>query len=288
MFLDNKYLKWYMRLVSKQEQNCYTEVHHIIPRSMGGTNSKDNLVPLSLKAHLVAHHLLTKITSGGDLRKMLYAYRAMSNLNIHGKRTKITTRQYAFIRQSLRGLPVSDQQRLNMRNAQLGKVLSEEHRKKIGDGGRGKKRTLETRQNISESLLGREFSIEHRANISKGRIGQSLSNETKNKLSKSMSGRSWNDEHCLLISKGLEKFRYTLVSPEGQTFITDNLKSFSASIGIPYTSLNPMSKIGGTHKSGWVINIRETKEPKIYDAIDQRRHDLRTARRTSLVRRQEA
>jgi len=49
MFLDNKYYKWYKELTSKQDRSleCYTEKHHIIPRSMGGKDTKENLVVLN-------------------------------------------------------------------------------------------------------------------------------------------------------------------------------------------------------------------------------------------------
>jgi hypothetical protein len=39
----------------------YTENHHIIPRCMGGSNDKENLVKLTPEEHYVAHQLLVKI-----------------------------------------------------------------------------------------------------------------------------------------------------------------------------------------------------------------------------------
>ncbi|ATN93192.1 MobB-like homing endonuclease [Salmonella phage Melville] len=39
----------------------YTENHHIIPRCMGGSDDKDNLVALSAREHFIAHQLLYKI-----------------------------------------------------------------------------------------------------------------------------------------------------------------------------------------------------------------------------------
>ena len=62
MFLDNKYYKWYKELTSKQDRSleCYTEKHHIIPKSMGGLDTKENLVVLTAREHYIAHLLLTK------------------------------------------------------------------------------------------------------------------------------------------------------------------------------------------------------------------------------------
>jgi hypothetical protein len=42
----------------KREENFH--IHHIIPKSMGGNNSKGNLVKLTIREHLFAHLLLAK------------------------------------------------------------------------------------------------------------------------------------------------------------------------------------------------------------------------------------
>jgi hypothetical protein len=39
----------------------YSELHHIIPKCIGGNNSKNNLVKLTPEEHYVAHQLLVKI-----------------------------------------------------------------------------------------------------------------------------------------------------------------------------------------------------------------------------------
>lgn len=63
----------------------YTEVHHIVPRCLGGTNDKDNLVVLTAKQHFLAHKILVKkyehLTKGKEDKtpyyKMLRAFTAM-------------------------------------------------------------------------------------------------------------------------------------------------------------------------------------------------------------------
>ncbi|XAO54597.1 homing endonuclease [Yersinia phage vB_YenM_P8] len=42
----------------------YKEIHHIIPRCMGGTDEKTNLVELTAREHFIAHLLLCKINPG--------------------------------------------------------------------------------------------------------------------------------------------------------------------------------------------------------------------------------
>ena len=80
MFIDNKYTATYYRLVDRargktKSINDGNQTHHILPRCLGGTNSPDNLVVLTYKEHRVAHRLLTKMVSGSNRYKMLYAYR---------------------------------------------------------------------------------------------------------------------------------------------------------------------------------------------------------------------
>ncbi len=46
---------------SRESVEGYTEVHHILPRVMGGSDDESNLVTLTYPEHLVSHHLLAKI-----------------------------------------------------------------------------------------------------------------------------------------------------------------------------------------------------------------------------------
>lgn len=75
MFANNKYTKIYWSLISNaQSKNrvkrrktfhnyVYYELHHIIPRSIGGTEDKSNLVLLTAREHFICHYLLCKMTN---------------------------------------------------------------------------------------------------------------------------------------------------------------------------------------------------------------------------------
>lgn len=60
------YQKIYDALVQKRRENPldkknqYCESHHIIPRSLGGTNELENIVNLTAREHYVAHKILVK------------------------------------------------------------------------------------------------------------------------------------------------------------------------------------------------------------------------------------
>lgn len=106
MYLDNKYTKWYNSIISKAQTRAlesYTEKHHIIPRSLGGTNLPDNLVKLTGREHFICHWLLMKMVTGPAREKMVYAFRMMrvTSKDHSGNRyeTKLTSRIFAKYRE---------------------------------------------------------------------------------------------------------------------------------------------------------------------------------------------
>lgn len=76
-----------------KKQGIYYEKHHIVPRSMGGANNKENLVWLTAREHFVAHWLLWKIHRN---KQMAYAFYSFS-ANRYNKR-KLTSYQYEVLR----------------------------------------------------------------------------------------------------------------------------------------------------------------------------------------------
>lgn len=177
MFLENKYYKWYKELTSKQDRSldCYTEKHHIIPRSMGGKDTKENLVVLTAREHYIAHLLLTKCVEKKYRGKMLHAYVMMAKVK--------DSNQKRFYK-------------INSRIFEARKIESNKLKREY-------RHTKETRENISKNLKGvpkPEFTEEHKKNISKGHKGQKAwnkglkgivkySDKTKEKMSKSAKGR---------------------------------------------------------------------------------------------------
>jgi len=55
----------------------YKEIHHIIPKCMGGSDLKENLTPLFPEEHIIAHLLLTKIYPNNY--KLLQSAHCMTN-----------------------------------------------------------------------------------------------------------------------------------------------------------------------------------------------------------------
>ena len=78
--LNNKYTKYYTQLVESRKQlnrqfstGCGLEKHHIIPKSLGGTDNKNNIVVFTPREHCLAHMLLAKMYNGTAKAKMINA-----------------------------------------------------------------------------------------------------------------------------------------------------------------------------------------------------------------------
>lgn len=106
------YLKHYNQLCStrnllgrSKQDDVYYEEHHIIPKSLGGSNSADNLVLLTAREHYIAHLLLYnhyKTIGGDDFRKMSFALVSMASTNKNLSRDILNSRQYALIKEAAR------------------------------------------------------------------------------------------------------------------------------------------------------------------------------------------
>jgi hypothetical protein len=97
------YRKQYSLLISKygshtKPGDVFVERHHILPKSLGGTNEVDNLVYLTARAHLVAHKLLYKIYKN---RQMALALKRMCEAPKHSSRPNISGRDYEYARKCL-------------------------------------------------------------------------------------------------------------------------------------------------------------------------------------------
>jgi hypothetical protein len=94
MFIENEFTEQYYRIIknakirlpngSSRKQAkillSYTELHHIIPKSIGGETNQENLVWLTAEEHLAVHLLLPKMVyDEKNVRKMVQAVIRMIN-----------------------------------------------------------------------------------------------------------------------------------------------------------------------------------------------------------------
>lgn len=96
------YNKIYTKLVKRaqtRQLNGYTELHHITPRCIGGTDETSNLVRLTAKEHFLAHKLLCEIHPTED--KLFYALWLMAigkKKWKHKEPYNVTSRDYERIK----------------------------------------------------------------------------------------------------------------------------------------------------------------------------------------------
>jgi hypothetical protein len=182
MFKTNKYSQIYYSIVERaksREKIGYTESHHILPKSLGGTNDPSNLVDLTAREHYICHLLLTKFTEGTAYQKMSYALHRITNKKenyikssriyemirtAHSEMLSKKTKGVSMLERC--GVPyaheISEYQKERIRQSNKSRVWTEEMRKKMSESQkkRFKERpesfvtpvmTTEARQKISES-----------------------------------------------------------------------------------------------------------------------------------------
>lgn len=76
------YQKIYDKIIENRKHNIpdgYKEHHHIVPRCLGGTDDRSNLVYLTAREHFICHYLLTKIYTerSSEWYKMNHAFMIM-------------------------------------------------------------------------------------------------------------------------------------------------------------------------------------------------------------------
>lgn len=175
--LTMNYQKIYNQLIEKRQINkiCIKEYkhlyplepsperHHIIPKSLGGSNKKDNLVILTCREHFVAHQLLVKIAQQNNdknaLIKMTHAlirfYNGQQNKCKHISKN---SHQYFYYKKLNKNIGISDSTRQLMRdNWKIRKQTpeSKETRYKKSKSHIGYKHSTEAKHNMSIAQLNR-------------------------------------------------------------------------------------------------------------------------------------
>jgi hypothetical protein len=165
IFISNKYYNIYYNIINKAiSRNFrsrkeakkilgYVEQHHVLPRSLGGDDSRNNTVYLTAREHFICHLLLVRMTTYPEKRSMIFAlqnfiHRKKDKLNDY----KINSHRYALLRE----LASKEMSKLHKGKTSWNKGLKQDEKS-------NKKRSL--------SLKGKTHTEEHRLNVSLSRRG---------------------------------------------------------------------------------------------------------------------
>ena len=167
------------RFIPSHNENVYKERHHIIPRCLGGTNDKDNLIDLLAKEHFIAHKLLAE--ENPTNKSLTYAWWNMCQINGRDYQDRYIPTAEEYEEARIAVASVLSEARKGDKNPMFGKQVSfsEEHKQKLRQANLGRKLSQDAKEKIRQARLGQTLTDEHKAKISKsckghGRPGKSV------------------------------------------------------------------------------------------------------------------
>jgi hypothetical protein len=177
MMYDKHYAALIAKAQSRPKPEGYMERHHVVPRSMGGSDAPDNLVWLTAREHFVAHVLLAKM-HGGSQWYAVMMFAAGEKRTVNSRLYEAAKKHHAaWMAENYSGRKLPETRRtaismgLKGNTNTKGSTLSEEHRAAIAKSMRG-----------NTNNAGRKASAETRAKMAAARRGRGRSEETKARI----------------------------------------------------------------------------------------------------------
>lgn len=223
----------------------YKEKHHIQPRCCGGTDDEDNIIELFAEEHYEAHKILA--LENPDNSGLRYAWIMMS-LREKNK-TYQTAEEYALARvalseflknrtyseethEKMRKAAIGNKRRLGTKTSEIGiqhmreaaklkGPMTEETKKKISDGNRGKTVSDESKKKISESRKGIKFSAEHKQKLSEWQKGKPKPSSTY-KHTYEQSQKAWETRRLNGTDGAANKGKICITDGVKNAFISSN------------------------------------------------------------------
>lgn len=177
MMHDKHYAALIAKAQSRPKPSGYVERHHVVPRSLGGSDAPDNLVWLTAREHFVAHVLLAKMHGGSQwFAVMMFA--AGEKRTVNSRLYEAAKKHHAeWMAENYSGRKLPEAHRAAISSGMKGNTntkgatLSEEHRAAIAKSLRG-----------NTNNAGRKASAETRAKMAAARRGRGRSEETKARI----------------------------------------------------------------------------------------------------------
>lgn len=200
MFNKSKYTTWYYKIIDNATVRpipFITERHHIIPRSLGGDDTENNIANLTPKEHYICHLLLTKMVIEQDAYdKMSNALWCMTNGFGTGERYRVSSKSKLYSVARINFIEAQKERQKGKNNSFYGKRHSIETRNKIS------KNNSMHRTEIREKCKGPRpgfmphnhysgWSEDTKKKISESLKGNIHSEDTREKMRKSKSNLVW-------------------------------------------------------------------------------------------------
>lgn len=274
----------------------YTEKHYTFPKSIFGKNNR--VVVLTGREHYIAHALLEKIYIGRyglkdkKTKKMITAFWCMNNQNTKNEYFNSYLYENCKIRyiSSQKGKKLTEEQKKKMSienkqrfwwtdgentkhskecpgdgwyrgrpNINLGRVMSEETKRKIGEKNKNKIRTKEHKEKLSKNSKGRKWwnnGVEDKHTTEcpgdgwvLGRTMESWCKGKKNIFSQEVIEKT---------TRRMLKYEYTIKSPDGKIYVIDNLNKFCKENNLTTNRMRSVIKGINTHHKGWTaVTVKE-------------------------------
>jgi len=160
------YTRVYNEIVSRgktRHLEGYKEKHHIVPRCMGGTNAKENIVELTAREHFVCHWLLCRIYPND--KKLAHAFWSMTKQKAPGQQRDYTVSSRVYA-EAVSNLKFTDEHKRKISISKIGNTnnksrvfkgmksdITEEGRKKLS-------KLVSERQKGGKQWFGGPYTVE--------------------------------------------------------------------------------------------------------------------------------
>lgn len=168
-----RHYSWLMdRARARGKFDGYRELHHVVPRCIGGRDCVENLVYLTAREHFTAHLMLIRMYPCN--KGILYAAHMMSKDPNGGM---LGSREYEWLR--IRYSAQVSMAKLGNKNF-LGKKHTEETKRRVSDAQRsrvhakGYARPPEVRAKIAATKLGKNLTADHRNAMREGMLRRAM------------------------------------------------------------------------------------------------------------------
>jgi hypothetical protein len=211
------YQKIYNQLIEQaqsenRQKGCgvYFEQHHIVPKCIGGSDIKTNLVLLTAREHYIAHKLLHYLYPLDN--NLFFAYYMMINIkNQYQERDYIiSSREYAQLKEMF---STKMSNRIEMFSTKMSnRILSKEHKQKIGAASKLRNHSNESKEKNRQAHLGKPSPMKDKTHSEDAKeknrqahLGKIPSIETRQKTSATLKGRVFSKDTIAKMSAAQTK-----------------------------------------------------------------------------------